>query len=52
MGGWIEEVWYSYYRIGKCFQNLNKMDDAILYWMKGYDYYPDRLEGFYEIIKH
>ena len=52
MGGWIEETWYSYYRIGLCFKNLNKMDDAILYWMKGYDYYPDRLEGLYEIIKH
>lgn len=52
MGGWMEEVWYSYYRIGLCFKNLNKMNDAISYWMKGYDFYPDRLEGLYEIIKH
>lgn len=51
-GGWQEEVWYSYYRIGLCFKNLNKMNDAIHYWMEAYDYYPKRLESLYEIIKH
>ena len=52
MGGWIEEVWYSYYRIGLCFKNMNKMNDAIKYWMDGYDYYPERLEGLYEILQY
>jgi len=52
MGGWIEEVWYSYYRIGLCFKNMDKMDDAIHYWSEGFNYYPERLEGLYEIIKH
>jgi tetratricopeptide (TPR) repeat protein len=52
LGGWIEEVWYSYYRIGLCFKNMNKMDDAIRYWMEGYEYYPDRLEGLYEILQY
>jgi tetratricopeptide (TPR) repeat protein len=52
LGGWIEEVWYSYYRIGLCFKKLDKIDDAIKYWMKCYDYYPERLEGIYEIIKY
>ena len=52
LGGWQEEVWYSYYRIGLCFKNIGKNDDAITYWMEGYDYYPQRLEGLYEIIKH
>lgn len=52
LGGWNEEVWYSYYRIGLCFKNLNKMVEAINYWMEGYDYYPKRLEGLYEIIQH
>jgi tetratricopeptide (TPR) repeat protein len=51
-GGWNEEVWYSYYRIGLCFQKLDKMENAIIYWMLGYDCYPERLEGIYEIIKH
>jgi tetratricopeptide (TPR) repeat protein len=52
LGGWIEEIWYSYYRIGLCFKKLNKMVEAINYWMEGYDYYPKRLEGLYEIIQH
>jgi glycosyltransferase involved in cell wall biosynthesis len=51
-GGWKEEVWYSYYRIGLCFKNMNKFVDALFYWLEGYDYYPERLEALYEIIKH
>ena len=50
--GWKEEVWYSYYRIGLCFKNIGKMDDAIKYWMDGYNLYPERLEGLYEIISY
>lgn len=51
-GGWQEEVWYSYYRIGLCFSKLNNFADALFYWLEGYDYYPNRLEGIYEIIKY
>ena len=51
-GGWQEEVWYSYYRIGLCFKKMDKMNDAIHYWLEGYEYYPDRLEGLYEIINY
>ena len=51
-GGWREEIWYSYYRIGLCYKNINKINDAICSWMDGYDFYPERLEGIYEIIKH
>jgi len=52
IGGWKEEVWYSYYRIGTCYKHLNKFSDALFYWMEGYNFYPERLEGVYEIIKH
>jgi len=52
LGGWIEEVWYSYYRIGLCYKNMNKISDAIESWLRGYDLYPERLEGIYEIICH
>lgn len=52
LGGWQEEVWYSYYRIGLCFKNMGKMDDAIKYWTEGFEFYSQRLEGLYEIIKH
>jgi len=51
-GGWKEEVWYSHYRIGLCFKNMRKMNDAIQYWMEGFQIYPERLEGIYEIVRH
>jgi len=50
LGGWDQEVWYSYYRIGLCYKNMGKMADAIFYWLQGYDYLPDRLEAIYEIV--
>lgn len=50
--GWREEVWYSYYRIGLCFKNMDKIADAIKYWMEGYEYYPERLEGLYEVLQY
>ena len=52
MGGWKEEVWYSYYRIGLCYKNSNNFAEALHYWLEGYEYYPERLEAVYEIIKH
>ena len=52
LGGWDQEIWYSYYRIGLCYKNLNKMDNAICSWMNGYQVLPERLENIYEIIKH
>jgi tetratricopeptide (TPR) repeat protein len=51
LGGWKEEVWYSYYRIGLCYMKQNKMSDALWYWMEGYNYYPERLEGLYELMR-
>ena len=51
-GGWNQEVWYSYYRIGQCYLKMDKFADALKIWLEGYDYYPDRLEGIYEIIKY
>ena len=52
LGGWKEEVWYSYYRIGLCFKNLQKIESAIYYWLNGFNFYPERLEGLFEIIQH
>lgn len=52
LGGWREEVWYSYYRIGLCYSKLDKMEHALWNWMEGYNYYPERLEGLYELIKY
>lgn len=52
MGGWNQEVWYSYYRIGLCHKHKGNMDAAIYSWMNGFDFLPDRLEALYEIIHH
>lgn len=50
IGGWIEEVWYSYYNIGKCYFSMKDLPNAIYYWLEGYNKFPDRIENLYEII--
>jgi len=52
MGGWMEEVWYSYYRMGLCYKNMDKIHDAIYIWLEGFNYHSKRIENLYEIVKH
>ena len=52
LGGWFEEVWYSYYSIGKCYKSKGDIANAIYYWMEAYQYFPNRIENLYEIIQH
>ena len=52
IGGWREEVWHSYYSIGKCYKDLGDMPNAIYYWMEAYQFFPDRIENLYEIMSH
>jgi tetratricopeptide (TPR) repeat protein len=52
IGGWFDEVWHSYYSIGRCYKSLGNVDSAIANWMLAYDYFPKRLENIYEIIYH
>jgi tetratricopeptide (TPR) repeat protein len=52
VGGWIEEIWYSYYSIGKCWRDLKDMDRAIAAWMDAFQVYPNRIENLYEIVQH
>jgi tetratricopeptide (TPR) repeat protein len=51
-GGWREEVWYSYYRIGLCYKHMGNLPEAFFYWLEGFQFYNERLEGLYEMIKH
>ena len=51
IGGWIEEIWYSYYRIGTALIKQQKLPEALWNFMEGFNLYPERLEGLYEIIK-
>jgi tetratricopeptide (TPR) repeat protein len=52
IGGWYEEIWYSHYRIGKCYSKLGDMTRAIDSWMNAYEIFPDRVENLLEIITH
>ena len=52
LGGWNQEVWYSYYKIGIAYRRLGKINDAIYAWLEGYNYFPDRIENLYEIINY
>jgi len=52
LGGWKQEVWYSYYRIGLCCLKMDKPEEAISAWLDGYNFLPKRLEGLYEVIKY
>ena len=52
LGGWMEEVWYSYYNIGRCYRNLGDMVNAVHWWLEAYQYFPKRIENLYEIITY
>lgn len=52
LGGWVEECWYSTYRIGNCYNNLGDHANAVYYWLKAYSHSPYRMESLYSIIKH
>jgi tetratricopeptide (TPR) repeat protein len=51
-GGWDQEIWYSYYRIGLVHKRNDNMSQAIYQWLMAYESFPDRLENLYEIIQH
>jgi tetratricopeptide (TPR) repeat protein len=52
IGGWQQEVWYSYYRIGFCYKYLGQIEKAIYEWLNAYNYFPKRLENIYELVYH
>ena len=52
LGGWFEEVWFSFYSIGNCYKEMGDMVNAVHYWMEAFQYFPQRLENLYEIVSH
>ena len=51
MGGFAEEVYYSYYRIGLCKKQLKEPIDKIVHaFLRCHNYRPTRAEPLYEII--
>ena len=52
IGGWDQEVWYSYYRIGLAYKSKKMMEHAISNWLDAYNFLPKRIECLYEIIEY
>jgi len=52
LGGWHEEIWFSYFKIGLIYKMMGKMENAIHEWMQAYEVFPNRIENLYEIVKH
>lgn len=52
LGGWVQELWYCFYRMGLAFYELEEKEIAIAAWLSGYDRYPNRIENLYQLVKH
>ena len=52
IGGWEQEVFYSYYKIGNMYYSMGEKEKAIYYWIESFNADNERLEGIYNIIKH
>lgn len=52
LGGWYEECWYSYYRIGNCYSYMGDNANAVYYWLKAYGLTSYRIESLYKIVEH
>ena len=52
LGGWIEEVWYSHFIIGRLYKELGEPERAICALMDAFNVFPKRIENLYEIITY
>jgi len=49
--GWEEEIYYSLYQIGWCYENLKNIEEAKKYYLKAFEYRPIRAETLYELAR-
>lgn len=52
IGGWKQEIWYSYYNIGLSYYELKDYPNALYYWLEGYTILPERIENIYQIVSY
>ena len=50
-GGWIEEIFYSRFQIGFCYQQMGKLNKACISWMETFNSHPNRSEPLYHLAK-
>lgn len=51
MGGWYEEVWYSKYMIGTCYEEMGKWNQALSCYLEAYQFNSARAEPLRHISK-
>lgn len=51
IGGWVEEVWYSKYRIGLALERLGRINDCTIAHLAAYQHHPKRAEPLYELTR-
>ena len=52
LGDWEQEVWYSYYNIANIYEAKGDMGNAVIYWLKGYNHNPKRLENIHKLVQY
>lgn len=52
IGGWYEEVWYSYYQIAKCYADLKQPEDMEAWALKAFKIHPYRSEPLYYLTNY
>jgi glycosyltransferase involved in cell wall biosynthesis len=51
-GNWKEEVWFSKFMIGECYENMGFWDHALHWYLDAYQYNPERAEPLQKIATH
>jgi glycosyltransferase involved in cell wall biosynthesis len=51
-GGWEEEIWYSKYMIGQCYQSLGDATKFEAWMLRAYESRPHRAEPLYKLAKY
>ncbi len=51
-GGWNEEVWYSKFMIGQCYEDMGQWEQALNYYLDAYQYNPERAEPLQQIANY
>jgi len=52
IGGWFEEVWYSHYQIGKCYEILNQPEKYESWMLRAFKFHPHRAEPLYNLTRY
>lgn len=52
LGGWREEVWYSYYQIAKCYEQLRDIHNMERWANEAFTYHPLRAEPMYYLTQY